>query len=233
MKINLSRVLPYTYNLVCQLLWAGAVIVLPITSYPLLVKLTPSSTVAPLTTIFLAVLGLVWFLPRLLGVAADHRGGKLLAESKPLLWFVLAAAAAWGVSFFGEIPAFRERSNLTEGLKAFLTLGVGLVAYFVPAAWLSADRKHLQRTLMWINLAGALVIAWSLVQAYFVILQSRGISIQARAVPAVVFLTARRSIDPIAGDWLCLRTLLAGAPAEPDISAGMAGSHAEGILGAA
>jgi O-antigen ligase len=43
------------------------------------------------------------------------------------------------------------------------------VAYFVSAAWLSADRKHLQRTLVWINLAGALLFAWSLVQAYFVI----------------------------------------------------------------
>jgi O-antigen ligase len=169
MKTRLSHWLPRTYNLLCQLLWAGAVIVLPITSYPLLVKLTPSSTVAPLTTIFLAALGLVWFLPRLLRVGADHRGGQLLAESKPLLWFVLAAGVTWLASFFGEIPSFRERSNLTEGLKAFLTLGVGLVAYFVPAAWLSVDRKHLQRTLALINLAGALVIAWSLVQAYFVI----------------------------------------------------------------
>jgi O-antigen ligase len=167
MRTNLSHWLPRIYNLLCQLLWAGAVIALPVTSYPLLVKLTPSSTVAPLATIFLAVLGLVWFLPRLLGAG----GAKLLVESKPLLWFVLAAIAAWAASFFGAMPALRERSGLTEGTKAFLTLGVGLVAYFVPAAWLSADRKHLQRTLALINLAGALVIAWSLVQAYYVIFQ--------------------------------------------------------------
>jgi O-antigen ligase len=170
MKTVLSRWFPRLYSLFCQLLWAGAVIVPPITSYPLLVKLTPSSTVAPLTTVFLAVLGLVWFLPRLLGAGADRHGGRLLlAESKPLLWFVLAAAVAWVAAFFGAIPAFRERSNLTEGVKAFLTLGVGLVAYFVPAAWLSADRKHLQRALVLLNLAGILVIGWSLVQAYFVI----------------------------------------------------------------
>ena len=64
---------------------------------------------------------------------------------------------AWAVAFFSDVPVFRERSNLTEGVKAFLTLGVGLVAYFVPAAWLSADRKHLQRTLVLINLAGVMI----------------------------------------------------------------------------
>lgn len=169
MKTFLSSWLPRSYSLLCQLLWAVAVIVLPITSYPLLVKLTPSSTVAPLTTIFLAVLGVVWFLPRVLHNGADLRGGQLLAESKPLLWFALAAGVAWVASFFIDMPSYRERSNLTEGLKAFLTLGLGLVAYFVPAAWLSADRKHLHRTLILINMAGILVIAWSLVQAYFVI----------------------------------------------------------------
>ena len=82
---------------------------------------------------------------------------------------LLAAVVAWAVAFFSDIPVFRERSNLTEGVKAFLTLGAGLVAYFVPAAWLSADRKHLQHTLVLINLAGAMLLAWSLVQAYFVI----------------------------------------------------------------
>jgi hypothetical protein len=163
MKSNFSRWTALSYSLICQFLWAGALIVLPITSYPLLVKLTPSSTVAPLSAIFLAALGLVWFLPHLI------RGGKLPAESRPLLWFVLAAVVAWAASFFGEIPAFRERSNLTEGFKAFITLWVGLVAYFVPAAWLSADRKHLRHTLVLINLVGAGVIAWSMVQAYFVI----------------------------------------------------------------
>ena len=163
MKTGLVYWFSRLYNLLCQLLWAGAMIALPITSYPLLVKLTPSSTVAPLAPIFLAVLGLVWLLPRLL------RGGSLPAESKPLLWFVLAAVVAWAVAFFSDVPVFRERSNLTEGVKAFLTLGAGLMAYFVPAAWLSADRKHLQRTLVLINLAGVILIAWSLVQAYYVI----------------------------------------------------------------
>ena len=169
MKRYLPRWITLSYTLLCQLLWAAALIVLPITSYPLLVKLTPSSTVAPLTTIFMAALGLVWLLPRLLPMGADRHGGKLPIESKPLLWFVLAAAVAWSAAFFSDVPAFRERSNLTAGVKAFLTLGVGLVAYFVPAAWLSADRKHLQRTLVLINLVGAGVIAWSMVQAYFVI----------------------------------------------------------------
>lgn len=163
MRRNISCWVPSIYSLLCQFLWAGAVIVLPITSYPLLVKLTPSSTVAPLTSIFMAVLGLVWLLPRLLN------GVKLPVESKPLLWFVLAAAVAWAMAFLVEVPAFRERSNLTEGFKAFLTLGAGLVAYFVPAAWLSAERKHLSRTLMLINVVGAGIIAWSLVQAYYVL----------------------------------------------------------------
>jgi O-antigen ligase len=163
MKSNFSRWTALSYTLVCQFLWAGALIALPITSYPLLVKLTPSSTVAPLSAIFFAALGLVWLLPHL------FRGGMFPAESRPLLWFVLAVVVAWAASFFGAIPAFRERSNLTAGFRAFVTLGVGLLAYFVPAAWLSADRKNLQRTVVLINLVGAGVIAWSMVQAYFVV----------------------------------------------------------------
>jgi hypothetical protein len=163
MKNSLQRWISGGYFLICQLLWAAVMITLPITSYPLLVKLTPSATVAPLTMIFMAALGLVWFLPRLL------LGGKLPIESKPILWFVLATIVAWAASFFGAIPVFRERSSVTEGAKAFLTLGVGLMAYFIPAAWMSADRKRLKRTLGLINLAGVVLIAWSSIQAYFVI----------------------------------------------------------------
>jgi len=163
MRSNLTRFLPIPYNLLCQLLWAAAVIALPITSYPLLVHLTHTSTVAPLSSVFLGVLGLLWLLPRLL------RSGTLPAEGKPLLWFVLAAVVTWAWAFFSQVPAFRERTILTEGVKSFITLSVGLVAYFVPAAWLSADRKHLKYTIALINLAGAVLIAWSVLQAYYVI----------------------------------------------------------------
>ncbi len=159
----ISRWLPRGYRLLCQLLWAAAVIALPITSYPLLVRLTPSSTIAPLTSIFLAALGLVWLLPRLV------RGGVLPAESRPLLWFVLVAVVAWAASLLGNVPAYRQLSPLKEGVKAFATLGVGLVAFFVSAAWLASDPKNLKRTWVLINLIGAVIIAWSLVQAYFVI----------------------------------------------------------------
>lgn len=163
MNKPISRWLPRSYFLLCQLLWAAAVIALPITSYPLLVRLTPSSTIAPLTSIFLVALGLVWLLPRLL------RGGVLPVESRPLLWFVLAAVVAWAVSLLNNVPAFRQLSPLKEGIKAFATLGVGLAAFFVPAAWLASDQKNLKRTWVLINLAGAVIIAWSMVQAYFVI----------------------------------------------------------------
>jgi O-antigen ligase len=141
----------------------GVVLTLPITSLPFLLDIIRSSTVAPLSTVFIFALLALWLIPYLL------RGGRMPVESLPLIGFVIVIIASWAAAFFGVIPPYRDRSLLSEGLKAYITLAMGLAAYFVPATWIASNRKNLRFTLQLINLSGLAVLAWSLVQAVYVL----------------------------------------------------------------
>lgn len=158
------------YQTACGVLWAVALVALPITSYPLLLELTGSSTVAPPTVFLLLALAVVWLAPYLLG------RGKLPIEAAPLFLFLGVVVASWAAAFFGAFPPFKDRVPLSEAKEAFATLAMAATAFLVPAAWLSAKRSNGEEVearftwaLRWINLGGALLIAWSLVQGVYVL----------------------------------------------------------------
>jgi O-antigen ligase len=140
------------------LLWAGIVLLLPVTSFPWVVALVKSDTVAVPSGIFLLVIVLFWLLPGLL------QGKSFPRQNLPLLAFVLLAVLVTILSTFTVIPPFKGISPLREQLKSGLTLAVGLCFFLVASTWPVTDRR-LRWTLALINLSGLLMIAWSLAQS--------------------------------------------------------------------
>ncbi len=145
-----------------EVAWAAVILLLPITSLPLISKLAGGTMVAPASLIPLAWLGLVWFATYLV------KRGRLPRESLPLLFFVSVAICASAVAFFLNIPPFKNRSITSEEIGAVVTVMIGLAFYLVTASWLSQSSARLKRTLQYLNIGGAVMILWTLVQAYYI-----------------------------------------------------------------
>lgn len=150
------------FQMLSLAIWAAAIFLLPVTSLPLLKKVSGASTVAPPSTALLLLLAALWLVPYL------SLRKKLPVESIPLLVFVGVVLLSWGLAFFREIPPFRDRSLFSQGLDAFLTLALGLAAYFVPSTWLATNSNRLKLTMQILNWSGLILLAWSFFQAFFV-----------------------------------------------------------------
>lgn len=165
----MRRLLPFLslgYRAAAVLIWSLAVLALPVSSFPVLKELSGATTVAPLSSALFAVLLLFWFIPFVL------RKGRIPAESQPFLLYLVVVVVTWLAAFFLQHPPFREGSVFSEAKEAFVTLILGAVAFFLPAAWISRGKKELRLTFQMINLGGALVIGWCAVQAYYAFLQN-------------------------------------------------------------
>ncbi len=138
--------------------WALLVILLPITSMPLVVSLVHSNAVAAPSGLILLALLLAWFLPSVL------RGAALPRQSLPLLAFALVAVLSTLLSVFLLIPPYKEQSIARNGIEGLLTLAVGVSFYLVASTWLG-DEGRIRSTLRLINWSGLVVLAWSLAQA--------------------------------------------------------------------
>ena len=141
-------------------LWAAAMIGLPLTSFPLITRLT-GATVAPFSAIPIGLLGLFWF------TFYIYKRGKLPRESVPLLVFVLYVIALAAFAFFQLEETFRNKPLLSQTLRSFVPLGFGLAFFLVTSAWHS-DAKGLRRSLQLINFGGFLLLVWSVAQAVVV-----------------------------------------------------------------
>jgi len=96
--------------------WALLLLLLPVTSMPLVQKIVRSSTVASPSLLLLALMLALWLLPYLL------RRGRLPGAFWPLGAFTLAALISWAVSFFLGTPSYKDVSVISEGAQAFITL---------------------------------------------------------------------------------------------------------------
>lgn len=142
------------YRILVNLLWFLLLLGLPITSFPLLGRLT-GAIVAPFSAIPLAVLLAVWLAPYVIS------GGKLPAEITPLVYFVLIALIISALAFFLNGYYNQGRNFFDQSLRAFITVGIGLSFYLLFSTF-PQDEKCLQRTLIAINMMGALLIPWTL-----------------------------------------------------------------------
>jgi O-antigen ligase len=139
--------------------WLALVVLLPITSAPLIVRLVGSSSVAAPSGLALAFLAAAWLLPYFL-----LTGGSIARLSLPLFGFIFAALLATVLAPYVVMPTFQGISILQQDIQALLTLTIG-VCFYLTAATLPSDSGRIKTTLRWINWGGLALIVWGLTQA--------------------------------------------------------------------
>jgi len=142
------------YRILCSILMFLILVGLPLTSFPLLNRLT-GAIVAPFSAIPLFALILVWLLPYLL------ERGKFPAEIVPLLYFLLVALIVSAMAFFLNGYYVRGRDFFDQSLRAFLTLGIGLSFYLIFSSF-PGDEKAIRKILIFIYIGGILLIIWTM-----------------------------------------------------------------------
>ena len=140
--------------------WGLFVLLLPLTSVPVIIRLVHSDVVAAPSALVLPLLLAGWGLPVLI------RGKKLSENASPLVLFVLAALTATAVSFFYVIPEYKGHSPLSASVSAVLTLFVGFCFYLISLLR-HDDPEKLRATFRLLNISGAAVCLWTLAQAFF------------------------------------------------------------------
>lgn len=137
--------------------WYLFILLLPISSMPLIAKLSGADNVAPLSGIFLVILVIFWLIPYL------WKRGTLPFPSKPLLGFVAVALLATVGAFFIDIPMFKGVSITGSMAKGVFTLGIGACFYLVVSTYITNEHK-LKTTLQLIGISGLALILWSTAQ---------------------------------------------------------------------
>ena len=146
----------------CQVLWAMGIILLPVTSLPLLVRISGASTVAPPSNLIFLALVLLWLTPYLL------TKNRIPVELRLFLIFVAVVILTWLAAFFLPVPPFKGQSMLTKGPDAFITLAMAVTTYMLTASWVAKSRSNLRITFLLINISGLLLLSWSILQAYYI-----------------------------------------------------------------
>lgn len=126
-------------------------LVLPITSFPLLSKLFGGTTVAPLAFLPMTVLVLITVLPEFL------KKESFPQQFQPLYVFYLIAVFSVGLAFLRELPSFRTIPIWRNAAEGFITLLFGIGFYLVTVYSLK-DQKQIREALRWINLGGVVII---------------------------------------------------------------------------
>lgn len=146
--------------LASQWVWVALLaLALPFTSFPLVARLTGSSMVAPLSSVPMVVLLLIWLVPYLI------RSGVLPRQTLVLFIFCTSALISTAAAFFIPFPPYKSANILSNSLKALITLGVGMCFYLVVALWPN-HANRLRFLVRWINWSGVVVIGWSFFQAF-------------------------------------------------------------------
>ncbi len=144
------------------LLWAGLLLSIPVTSFPPIARFTGGSPVSPLALLPLAGLVVLWMLP---GWQGSRRVPVLVW---PLLLFVAWALVSTALSPFHGLHPFRGQTVFSRGLRASLTLIVGLAVYLF-AALMPRTRAGLRTTLRIISWSAVPTLLWASVQAFWIL----------------------------------------------------------------
>jgi hypothetical protein len=142
-----------------EILWAIALICLPLTSFPLFSSLT-GAVVAPFSILPIFILLVIWSIPLIL------RRGELPRESIPLALFIFAAIISCAAAYFFFIPGFKGKTVFGQEIRSLFTLAVGLVFFLVTATWIRSGQK-LKNSWKYITIGGILSLVWVGFQAYF------------------------------------------------------------------
>ncbi len=143
-----------------RILWAAALLTIPITSFRWFPFLGESTLVRPLSLFPLALL-----LPLLL-VQAWRRKITLAWPGTfvALGMFVLFVFAATSFGVLTDPIQMRGQEYVGRAIRALVTLLIGLV-FFFTAVWMNKDENDLRFSIKWIFAGLCLTIAWSGLQA--------------------------------------------------------------------
>ena len=150
--------LPKLYDQLSKILWYGLILLLPITSFPLIVRLVGSDVVGLPSGVVLLLLVVVWYMPWLM---KNRRFPRVYA---PLLAFIMAALLSTMLALLRWVPFVSSGAVAGEGVKALVTLAVGAGMFFIGVEWLRQPGQ-IQTTLRLLNYSALAVLCWSLVQA--------------------------------------------------------------------
>jgi hypothetical protein len=145
----------------CEIIWAIALICLPITSFPLFASVS-GGLVAPLSILPFFMLFLLWSLPLLL------RKGILPKETIPLLVFCLVAIISSAAAYFLLIPGFKGKTVAGQEIRSLFTLVVGITFFLVTTTWLN-NPGRLKYTWKYITIGGIISLVWTGIQAFFIL----------------------------------------------------------------
>jgi len=151
-------------NLTLVIAWVAVFLLMPITSFPLLSRLSGAAEVAPAALLPLGWLVLFWFIPYLI------KKGTIPRESIPFIFFTSIAIIASAAAFFLNIPPFKNASIPHVEIRAIFTLSIGAAFYLVTASWFSKSQSRLAFILKLINVSGLIVILWAGIQAIYIFL---------------------------------------------------------------
>lgn len=139
------------------LLWVLLVIVMPITTFPLVMKLTGSSSVAPASLLFL--LPLVVIVVPLMVVQKTRQP----IQVKAVLVFFLFALTTIALAFLRPLPDYKDQSLIRAALEGAVTLLLGLFFYLV-AVLVPSKPGRIETTLRILNWSGLVLVLVSILQ---------------------------------------------------------------------
>ncbi len=145
---------------VWDVLWALFVLILPLTSVPLIVRLVHSDVVAAPSALLLPFLLAALLIPFL--IQRETFPGQAL----PLILTVLVLLITTVLSFFYFIPEYKGNDPLRSSIMAVLTLFVGF-SYYLVSVLRHRKAEKLRGTFQLLSISGAIVCGWTLLQAFF------------------------------------------------------------------
>jgi hypothetical protein len=148
-------------DVIGEILWAIALICLPLTSFPLLSSLS-GGLVAPLSILPSVILLIIWVLPLII------RKGDLPKETIPLVVFTMVAIISCAAAYFLYIPGFKGKSVPGQEIRALITLAVGFTFFLVTTTWVKNSEK-LKNSWKYITIGGVISLIWTALQAFFIL----------------------------------------------------------------
>ena len=145
------------WSRITWILWVLLIIALPITTFPLVMKLTRSSSVAPASLLFLLPL-VIFALPGIVRTKSP-----LPVHAKPVLLFFVYALITILLAFLRPISDYKEQSLTGAAVEGAATLILGLLFYFVSVSVPNTPGK-INSTLRIVNWTGMVVVCWSILQ---------------------------------------------------------------------
>lgn len=141
-----------------SLLWQMLLVVLPVSSFPLLSRIFGGTSVAPLAFLPMAVILIFWWTPSFI-----KNGRRLPYQVKPLIIFLLFGLISTLLANFHFVPTFRDIPWLRNSAEVLVTFAMGLGFYLVTIFMVNNPAK-LRTALMWISIGGIALIAVSWIQ---------------------------------------------------------------------